>query len=88
MLPKATSVAGAIGAYALYRIIKLVYDELTSPNRLLPGPNSTHWFFGNMLEIIKDVRISQAQVLSHILHAYLRKMGASRNATLRYTGEP
>ncbi|KAJ7679608.1 cytochrome P450 [Mycena rosella] len=45
---------GTIGAYALYHILKAIYDELTSPNRLLPGPKSTHWFFGNLLEIIKD----------------------------------
>ncbi|KAJ6592843.1 cytochrome P450 [Mycena capillaripes] len=54
MLAKGTSVAGAIGAYALYRILKLLYDELTSPHRALPGPKSTHWFFGNLVEISKD----------------------------------
>ncbi|KAJ6517282.1 cytochrome P450 [Mycena vitilis] len=48
------SVFGSIGAYALYQILKAVYHELTSPYRNLPGPKSTHWFFGNILEIVKD----------------------------------
>ncbi|KAJ7831962.1 cytochrome P450 [Mycena leptocephala] len=49
-----TSLVGTVGAYALYQVLKLIYDELTSPYRNLPGPKSTHWLFGNILDIIKD----------------------------------
>ncbi|KAJ7912531.1 cytochrome P450 [Mycena leptocephala] len=47
------SIAGSLGAYGLYEILKLVYSELTSPTRYLPGPKSTHWFYGNIREIFK-----------------------------------
>ncbi|KAJ6558119.1 cytochrome P450 monooxygenase [Mycena capillaripes] len=47
------SIAGTIGAYALYELLKLVYAELNSPIRHLPGPKPTHWFYGNMKEIFK-----------------------------------
>jgi hypothetical protein len=49
------SIAGSLGAYGLYEILKLVYSELTSPTRYLPGPKSTHWFYGNIREIFKAV---------------------------------
>jgi hypothetical protein len=51
-----TSLVGTVGAYALYQVLKMIYDELTSPYRNLPGPKSTHWLFGNILDIIKDAR--------------------------------
>ncbi|KAJ7734831.1 cytochrome P450 [Mycena metata] len=55
MLPKlALSLAGTFSAYTLFRILKFVYDELTSPLRSLPGPKSTHWFFGNLSEMADD----------------------------------
>ncbi|KAJ7496541.1 cytochrome P450 [Mycena latifolia] len=47
------SVAGTLGAYALYKISKLVYRELTSPIKHLPGPKSSHFFYGNLKEIFK-----------------------------------
>ncbi|KAJ6579990.1 cytochrome P450 [Mycena vulgaris] len=48
------SVCGALAAYTVYRILKRVYAEVTSPVRRLPGPKSTHWFYGNLQEIMKD----------------------------------
>ncbi|KAJ7778733.1 cytochrome P450 [Mycena maculata] len=47
------SVAGTLGAYALYQILKLIYGEFNSPLRLLPGPKSTHFFYGNLRDIWK-----------------------------------
>ncbi|KAJ7885368.1 cytochrome P450 [Mycena leptocephala] len=47
------SVAGSVGAYALYQILKLVWEELNSPLRHLPGPKSTHLFYGNLKDIWK-----------------------------------
>ncbi|KAJ7441924.1 cytochrome P450 [Mycena galericulata] len=49
-----TSLVGTISAYVLYQIFKVIYAELTSPFRNLPGPKSTHWFFGNLKEIGAD----------------------------------
>ncbi|KAJ7642116.1 cytochrome P450 [Roridomyces roridus] len=55
MLPSfSASVAGSVGAYVVFRLCKAVYEELVSPHRLLPGPKSTHWLFGNIVEAFKD----------------------------------
>jgi hypothetical protein len=55
LLKLVVSVAGSLGVYALYEVLKLVYGELKSPIRYLPGPPSTHWFYGNLKEIFKAV---------------------------------
>ncbi|KAF8147753.1 cytochrome P450 [Mycena galopus ATCC 62051] len=47
------SISGSLGVYGLYELLKVVYGELRSPIRLLPGPKSTHWFYGNLREIFK-----------------------------------
>lgn len=39
-----TVVAGTVVVQALFPIVK---QRLTSPLRLLPGPEGGHWFFGN-----------------------------------------
>ncbi|KAJ7073332.1 cytochrome P450 [Mycena belliarum] len=44
---------GSLGAYALYSLLKIVYHELRSTLRHLPGPKSTHFFYGNLLDIYK-----------------------------------
>ncbi|KAJ7289289.1 cytochrome P450 [Mycena rebaudengoi] len=48
------SVAGTLAAYALYEILKALYTEIWSPLRSVPGPRSTHWFFGNFRELRRD----------------------------------
>ncbi|KAK7028306.1 cytochrome P450 [Favolaschia claudopus] len=48
------SVLGSLGVYALYKILKLIQQEYTSDVRLLPGPKSTHWLFGNLKEIFNS----------------------------------
>ncbi|KAJ7494426.1 cytochrome P450 [Mycena galericulata] len=48
------SIVGTFVAYALYEILKLVWQELRSPLRHLPGPKSAHWFYGNLKEIWKS----------------------------------
>ncbi|KAJ6547875.1 cytochrome P450 [Mycena sp. CBHHK59/15] len=48
------SIFGTLGAYVLYRVFNMVYAELTSLLRYLPGPKSTHWFFGNLKELASD----------------------------------
>ncbi|KAF7361367.1 hypothetical protein MSAN_01169400 [Mycena sanguinolenta] len=47
------SIAGSLGVYGLYEMFKIVHGELTSPIRRLPGPKSTHWFWGNLRDIFK-----------------------------------
>ncbi|KAJ7253334.1 cytochrome P450 [Mycena haematopus] len=42
------SVAGSLGAYALYQIFKVIYQEFNSPIKFLPGPKSTHLLYGNL----------------------------------------
>ncbi|KAJ7458475.1 cytochrome P450 [Mycena latifolia] len=48
------SLLGTLSAYALYEILKAIHAELTSTVRLLPGPKSTHWFYGNLKELVAD----------------------------------
>jgi hypothetical protein len=43
--------AATVGAYGLYRLLKLYYGEYTSPLRDLPGPKSSSLIYGNMKEI-------------------------------------
>ncbi|KAJ7016830.1 cytochrome P450 [Mycena alexandri] len=47
------SLAGSAAFLGLYQILKLVYQSFNSPLRHLPGPKSTHFFFGNFREIWK-----------------------------------
>ncbi|KAJ6607877.1 cytochrome P450 [Mycena sp. CBHHK59/15] len=54
LLKLAASVAGTLGAYALYGIGKAIYYEFTSALRQIPGPNSSHWFYGNMKELLTN----------------------------------
>jgi hypothetical protein len=49
------SLFGTLGAYTLYQVLTAVIRERRSPLRLLPGPRSTHWFYGNINEIMADV---------------------------------
>ncbi|KAJ7839965.1 cytochrome P450 [Mycena olivaceomarginata] len=48
------SLLGGAGAYTIYWILRVLYREYTSPWRHLPGPPSTHWFFGNLKEFTDD----------------------------------
>ena len=42
-------------AYGLYKVIGLIYGELTSPLRDLPGPKSSSWIYGNFREVEEAV---------------------------------
>ncbi|KAJ7192514.1 cytochrome P450 [Mycena pura] len=48
------SLCATLVAYVLYRALNMVYRELTTPLGALPGPKSTHWFFGNAKELMDD----------------------------------
>ncbi|KAF8968276.1 cytochrome P450 [Flammula alnicola] len=45
------SLLATVGVYGLYRLAKFIYDQRTSPLRVLPGPPSPSLIFGNMKEI-------------------------------------
>ncbi|KAJ7243063.1 cytochrome P450 [Mycena rebaudengoi] len=49
------SVIGTLGAYSLYRVSKLIYDEIRSPLRSMPGPRPTHWFRQNFTDIRNNI---------------------------------
>ncbi|TFK22664.1 cytochrome P450 [Coprinopsis marcescibilis] len=42
-----TSLFATFGTYGLYRILSFFYQEWTSPLKVLPGPPSQSWLFGN-----------------------------------------
>jgi hypothetical protein len=43
-------------AIGIYRLFKLIYDELNSPVHDFPGPPSSNPFLGNFLQIFDAVR--------------------------------
>ncbi|KAJ7454599.1 cytochrome P450 [Mycena galericulata] len=54
LLKLVASVAGTLGAYALYTFVRAFYLERASPLQLVPGPNSSHWLLGNLKEVMPD----------------------------------
>jgi len=51
----AKSLILTLGTYVLYQLSKMVYGELMSPWRDLPGPKSSSLLFGNFKDILNDV---------------------------------
>ena len=47
---------GALFTFGLYQLVKLIITQRKSPLRDLPGPETSHWFYGNLREIWKAVR--------------------------------
>ncbi|KAF7353805.1 hypothetical protein MVEN_01066000 [Mycena venus] len=69
------SVAGSLGAYVLYQIFRLICKEFNSPLKNMPGPKSSHIFYGNLREIWKAE--------NSVLHEqWVREYGS----TLKYKG--
>jgi hypothetical protein len=52
------ALAATLVCYGVYRLFKVVYEELTSLIRDLPGPKNRSLLHGHMKEIQKDVRSS------------------------------
>ncbi|KAJ2914206.1 hypothetical protein MD484_g6197, partial [Candolleomyces efflorescens] len=46
------SLAATLGAYGVYKALKFVYGNVTSPLRHLPGPPSKGFIWGNLKEIV------------------------------------
>jgi len=71
----AGSLTATLLAYGLYKVIKLIYGEVTSPLRDLPGPKSSSWIYGNFKEIW--------EAENSVLH---EKWVQQYGPTLRYKG--
>ncbi|KAL0947682.1 hypothetical protein HGRIS_013770 [Hohenbuehelia grisea] len=52
-LKLAASMLATLALYGLYKLARIIYGELTSPLRDMPGPKSSSWFYGNFKEIFK-----------------------------------
>ncbi|KAJ8699267.1 hypothetical protein PTI98_002399 [Pleurotus ostreatus] len=62
LLPKILgSAISALGFYGVFKLLAFLYHELTSSVRLLPGPPSTSWIYGNLKEIsnLEDSRLHE-----------------------------
>ncbi|KAJ6568677.1 cytochrome P450 [Mycena capillaripes] len=59
LLGLAASIAATLGVYILSALLKVLYQELTSPLRNVPGPESDHLFLGNRLQIFTSVEDDQ-----------------------------
>ncbi len=44
-----------VGTYLVFKIVKFLYGEWTSPLRVLPGPSNPSLLFGNMKQIWDSV---------------------------------
>jgi hypothetical protein len=49
------TLAATLIAYGVYQVSRVIYAELTSPIRDLPGPESTSLLYGNLKILQKDV---------------------------------
>jgi hypothetical protein len=54
-LSLAAAIAATLGAYTIYTLLKILYQEYASPLRNVPGPKSDHWFLGNRQQLFKNV---------------------------------
>ena len=49
------SVAGVLVIYGIFKISSLIYNELTSPLRHLPGPPSPSFIYGSFKQLSESV---------------------------------
>lgn len=48
--------AGAVVlAFGLWKVAMLLYHRYRSPMRMIPGPKSSHWLYGNLKEVLEAV---------------------------------
>ncbi|KAG6861475.1 hypothetical protein C0995_016254 [Termitomyces sp. Mi166 len=91
-LPVAKAIGASFAALGFYKVLWLIYAELTSPLRDLPGPDSPSWFYGNVKEIWKEIRrlfTMDTKAIHHILmnsHIY-QKPESTRYNLGRVVGE-
>lgn len=49
------SAGATVLAFGLWKLAGLIYLHYKSPVRMIPGPKSSHWLYGNFKEIIHAV---------------------------------
>ncbi|KAJ7696167.1 cytochrome P450, partial [Mycena metata] len=59
LLGLTASIAATLGVYTLYALLKVLYQEFTSPLRNVPGPECHDRFVGNRLQIFTSVEDDQ-----------------------------
>ena len=61
------SAGATLLAFSVWKVFKLLYSLYKSPLGSIPGPRSSHFFYGNMLEIFDAVsdRPYRSSVISH-----------------------
>ena len=42
----------------LWKVANRLYHQYKSPARIIPGPKSSHWIYGNLKEIFKTTPVS------------------------------
>ncbi|KAF9236874.1 cytochrome P450 [Melanogaster broomeanus] len=77
------SAFASVAAFGLWKLLRLVYHEVTSPIRHLPGPKSTSWIYGNLGEIYKAPYSFLHNQENSVLHEqWVKEYGH----TLKYKG--
>lgn len=71
------SVAITLLASGLWKILVSVYRRRVTPLRLIPGPPSTHWFYGNRGEIEEAVSDHFHLQIINTYHLFSREMLSS-----------
>ena len=61
------SAGATILVFGLWKIIEFLYALYKSPLRSMPGPSSSHIFYGNFAEIMKAVRYSSGSSCAVVL---------------------
>ncbi|KAF7976459.1 hypothetical protein HWV62_6711 [Athelia sp. TMB] len=68
------SAGATLLAFGLWKLFEFVHHQWTTPLRLVPGPKSAHWFYGNFGQILKaQARLctKDTRAVAHILnHSY------------------
>ncbi len=72
------SIAGTLAFYGIYKLIKLVHYQITSTIKDLPGPPNSSWLYGNLQEIMANVRWSSIVVVSDLLNVQAGELSAAR----------
>ncbi|KAJ6533732.1 cytochrome P450 [Mycena capillaripes] len=58
----AVSFAATFVVFTFYKLLKMLYRELTSPLRNVPGPKSDHWLLGNFPQMFQNFENGQERL--------------------------
>jgi hypothetical protein len=83
LLQLLASVAGTLVFYGLYRLSNLIYEEINSSLRDLPGPKSESLFYGNFKQIWDVVSVGSWHTHPHAYSIPYRKIRCFMRSGLR-----